>query len=670
MAMSGTITGTTNNQYITVKIDWSATSNLDANTSTITATMYARKSTSSSAATEGRGTWHLYIDGQSATFTWSSTPLKVNNDNKWVKIGATTKTVNHNTDGTKTLTISGDGGTNMTSWSSTSVSGTVTLATIPRETAATFDDNTHYFGGQVVIGLNRKDSSYTHTLKYVWNGNEVTIAENVGTTYTWTVPLSLISAITDTNQAYVEIDVITYKADGSVLGTTQNFLLCNVPNTAAPVINSITITDTGTVVPASWGLFIKGKSVLHVKVNASGQYGATVTGYRIEALDQVKNSNDVDVATIYSSGNIPVKVTVIDSRGLSTTTTQQAAVSAYDYAAPAINTFSAVRCNVDGEERDNGTYALVDLSCSISDLNGHNTMTARIYSMRSDTSTWVLEQEISPSGTSLTASYIIDNIAAAYTYAIKLEVDDYFTDLSGQPSTIIQTVAAEGAIISWLNGGLGIAFGKTAEDRLTADFGWKIRGRQGMELDSPLGLGSGGTGGTTKPTACAGIGAVYQDGTWDVSHLTATQQSAASFLQVIKSAILELEHPVGSTWVTFDDSDDPATRWGGTWEKIEGKMLLGSSSTHSTGDTGGQESVNTPDHIHATGMVVRTDGAAAGYMSGDGTTTKNLGTKTVRYFNSQGSASAARVYTGGPTSAGKISTMPPYIACNIWRRTA
>ena len=108
MALSGTISGSTNNQYISARITWTATQNQNANTSTITATFQVRKSSSSSAATTGNGKWTLKIGNTSKTFEKS---MNVVNNNSWVTIGSNTVTIAHNDDGTKSVSITGSGGT-------------------------------------------------------------------------------------------------------------------------------------------------------------------------------------------------------------------------------------------------------------------------------------------------------------------------------------------------------------------------------------------------------------------------------------------------------------------------------------------------------------------------------------------------------------------------------
>ena len=66
--------------------------------------------------------------------------------------------------------------------------------------------------------------------------------------------------------------------------------------------------------------------------------------------------------------------------------------------------------------------------------------------------------------------------------------------------------------------------------------------------------------------------------------------------------LLDRTYPVGSIYMSVS-STNPATLFGGTWEQLEGKFLLGASSGHAAGSTGGAETVKLstaqlPAHTH------------------------------------------------------------------------
>jgi microcystin-dependent protein len=100
----------------------------------------------------------------------------------------------------------------------------------------------------------------------------------------------------------------------------------------------------------------------------------------------------------------------------------------------------------------------------------------------------------------------------------------------------------------------------------------------------------------------------------------------------------------------------------GTWEKIEGRFLLGSSSSHTLGSTGGEENhtlttSEIPSHTH--GMTGVTD--TAGTYNAWGVVTKYA-------FVVSGSTYIENTTAAG--GGGSHNNMPPYYTVNIWRRTA
>lgn len=66
--------------------------------------------------------------------------------------------------------------------------------------------------------------------------------------------------------------------------------------------------------------------------------------------------------------------------------------------------------------------------------------------------------------------------------------------------------------------------------------------------------------------------------------------------------VLKLAYPVGSIYMSVNNTS-PATLFGGTWEAIGGRFLIGKDSTYSAGSTGGSATktiatANLPSHTH------------------------------------------------------------------------
>lgn len=470
---SGSFTGTTGNKYIKAKIEWSSTSDTVNNRSSVTASLYYAKSSSSTAATYGSYEGKLTINGSSKSFSKS---LTLNANDAWVLIGSHTVTVDHDSDGSKSININATGGIASLSFSSTNCSAMVTLDKIPRASVPAFTAAEFNIGGSMTVVLYPADPSFRHNVTYSWGSSKTgTIGTNIADRVSWTIPENFAEDVPNGTQGTLFITVETFMSNGTSLGKATRSTPCNVPASIVPTIGTITLSDVGGNVPSGWGVYVQGKSRLHVNVTASGRYNSRIVGYNIRALGTTIASNDVDVGIIQDSGTVSVEVTVTDSRGR--TATKNASIEVEDYASPEIQVFSVGRANEFGDPVDNGTFAKIPLKASGSSVANKNTVTAKIYHMRSDSMIWTLARTI-PVAYSIDQIIMIAEMVTSRSYAIKVEVSDAFS------STVAEAVLnAEGAVMGWKAGGIGISFGKSAEEPYTADFNWRIHGRKGAQFD-------------------------------------------------------------------------------------------------------------------------------------------------------------------------------------------
>lgn len=121
--------------------------------------------------------------------------------------------------------------------------------------------------------------------------------------------------------------------------------------------------------------------------------------------------------------------------------------------------------------------------------------------------------------------------------------------------------------------------------------------------------------------------------------------------------------PVGSVYMSVNPTS-PATLFGGTWQRIQGRFPLGADDAHPAGSTGGEEKValtseNNGPHTHRFEQnmgAILTDQHAAYQI-----TPINNG------WNGQQAVSYETVESG----LGKPhNNMPPYLSVYMWQRTA
>lgn len=129
-------------------------------------------------------------------------------------------------------------------------------------------------------------------------------------------------------------------------------------------------------------------------------------------------------------------------------------------------------------------------------------------------------------------------------------------------------------------------------------------------------------------------------------------------------------YPVGSIYMSVN-SDDPKDLFGGTWERIQGKFLLGandSTEAYNAGKTGG--SVNHVHNLDSNGFA-KTFFGGSSFQAKDKSTASWSGNakKTVSGTASTSSFTASYgTELGGKTAS--ANGMPPFLAVYIWKRTA
>lgn len=114
----------------------------------------------------------------------------------------------------------------------------------------------------------------------------------------------------------------------------------------------------------------------------------------------------------------------------------------------------------------------------------------------------------------------------------------------------------------------------------------------------------------------------------------------------------------------------------GTWEKVEGKFLLGSSSSHPAGNTGGEESHTLtidemPRHNHRVQApnynTANTTVTQAGIVLNQGNNWVQPGANNLNGDVFADVAANAATFTGGGQAH---NNMPPYLSVDMWRRIA
>ena len=204
MALSGSFSGSILGGNYKLRVDWSATQNVSGNTSKITCTMYLVQASSWGLGISSRSDNSTTING--TKYTWAS-PAISNGGGKTTKLATVTSgNIAHNSDGSKSVTISSTFELNATisgTYRDTiTASATITLNTIPRATQPTISASSADMGAAVTVTMDRASSSFTHDLSYkVGSGSYVSIATERGTSYPIPGPCRMWPAASRTTPA-------------------------------------------------------------------------------------------------------------------------------------------------------------------------------------------------------------------------------------------------------------------------------------------------------------------------------------------------------------------------------------------------------------------------------------------------------------------------------------
>lgn len=452
-----------------LRLDYEVTKQSTAdNKSTVHMVLYLYANTTGSYNQDGDAYWS--INGKKTYYTFSYTSPA------WYVLGERTEEISHNNDGTKTVTLSGvwcsaiSGG-----WApySLSVSGEVTLPTIPRATTPGIGGVT--MGETAHISLPRASSGFTHTLRYVFGGAAETIASGVTTGYDWLVPQSLAAQIPDAASGKGTLTCETYSGS-TLIGTKSVTFTASVPGSMKPAVLSgwaaVTYDNSGTAAEnmAAW---VQGYSKAKAAFDASKvtcRQGAGVSKFSITYLGKTTEGNPCRTETISTTG-ATVRCTVTDSRGL--TAWEDFNIALLEYAPPALVGADLFRSDGEGTAADGGAHIAGVARVRYSEMGGLNSVTLKGY--------WKSVGGGYGAGETLTVGTV-----GLVTGDVEISPDRSYvallvlTDSLGNTARYEENIPTEKVTFHLKEGGKGAAFGKAAETEgvleLAEDWHLKLTG--------------------------------------------------------------------------------------------------------------------------------------------------------------------------------------------------
>lgn len=470
MAASGTIQQAIRTGY-RLQIAWEVTSQSVANnTSSVTAKVQLVSTGSSytinsSASKSGS----LTINGTKYSFTFTAAL----SGNQTKTIYTKTVTVSHNADGTKTCAFSATAGINVTLsgtyYGNVTASGNGTFNTIARASSISSVTSSVSINGTntCTVAISRASSSFTHTVVFSF-GSYTKSNTGVGTSTSYAIPTSWINAMPNATSGTAKVTVTTYSGSTKIGSAVSKNFTVTVPSTVVPTISAVSIAETVSGINAQFGGFVQSKSRAKITTTAAGVYGSIIKAYKTVVDGKSYTGSAPTTGVLNTAGNRTATITVTDSRGRTASTTRTITVIAY--AAPKINTFTAIRANGLGTADDNGTNALARIKFSVSAVNDKNTKSYTVEYRQKGTDTWT--QAATGSVYSYDSNMMLNiNASPDASYDLRLSVKDFFGT-----TIALSEIATAFTLVDYNASGKGLAFGKVSE----VD--------NGMEIDLPLSI--------------------------------------------------------------------------------------------------------------------------------------------------------------------------------------
>lgn len=531
-------------------------------------------------------------------------------------------------------TFKGNGTDNVTSIVTFDLSLAVEYELNQMPSSFTLDKATVKAGQTITATITPYRASYGHQLLCDYNGHQIATAIlQPGTTAaTLTIPTSWLSDIPYASSAACTVTLRCWEGSStSFFGYTSKTVTFTLPDDAGPTVGAVSVapllTVGGTTYPSVIaGGYVQNKSGYSAAFSgATCKYGAVVSAYSISGGGYSGSGASFASGLLRTAGKQTITFKVVDSRGLTATKTVDITVTAYN--PPQVTALAAWRVNAEGAADGMGTRGKWRAAWSFSDLGGANALTSKAYIKPVNGTETELGTLDGGDGTRWIAgtdgTKLTLEIIKRYVLRVTL------TDAYGTVERTVEIPSAHFAMHMNAQGnGICIGGASTMEDA--------------VEIPAEYDLGFKGKRYTRLPN-------------------------------VLDS------YPVGAIYIS-GVSTSPAALFGGTWEQIKGRFLLGTGANEANstnkwgalsagaynaaaGEKGGAAQITLttaqmPTHSHQFERIPITQPemtTGGNYYAEQSTTVGSL----------------VKTQTTYPAGEGKAhSNMPPYLAVYIWKRTA
>lgn len=550
-------------------------------------------------------------------------------------LGTASKTVTHNDNGAKTVSVSASFTTGV-SLGTLTTSRNITLTTISRLSSLSVGNGT--LGIAQTLTISEPTSSNNHKITYTCGSIEGYILGSASATSTsnsvsWTPPVPLAKQNTKGTSVAATITLYTYNGNGAYVGSKSYSITLAIPASVKPTL-TIDVSDP-TGYKDTYGNYVQGKSKIKVTPTAKIAQGASIVEYEYVIGGTQYKGDTVETSAISQSGSITVKVKATDTRGRYAEVEQIVTVLAYSV--PSLEITRVERTDSSGVPRKDGAYLTAYFNASIISLSSLNKATLKVKTKKKTNTSWGTEVTIASevSDYSVTGGNYTFAADTASSYDVMMTLSDSFN----VPVQRTATGSSCTKVFSVFSEGKGFAVGKVAEKENTFEVGWNAQFNNDVNINEVNFKPSD----SFKEHWAAILNGETPSGT---------------------NPLLDLIHPVGSIyWSTNITS--PETLFGGTWEQIKDTFILAAGDSYSAGSTGGEANHTlTIDELPSHRHYLKYGNVYIGYLNSNAV--KSNSNALYKYNVSREDALYGEDRGGNQPH----NNMPPYLVAYCWKRTA
>lgn len=469
-------------------------------------------------------------------------------------------------------------------------------------------------GQEMTIRISRASSAFSDTVTWRCGSISGTLAEQTtGSELKWTPPVDLAAQAPDSTAVPVVLTIQTF-VSGSQVGSRETNVSCTVPDSVVPTVTAEVTDRMGYL--GRYGGYVQSQSQARVVTTAAGVYGSSIRSIAARCGSLTGSGADVSFA-LGDSGEVPITVTVTDSRGR--TAQWASSINVLSYRKPQAVVTQAYRCDSEGNQQPDGDWLRVVFDGSVTALTGNSATyrgLCRVHGGEEERSVLLADYT---GQTTVTGGSFLLTAGLDTGYDCFVTVQDDFS-----------TVQSPGALVS-------VAFALLDFDRQNKAVGIGMRAKNPGKVS---------------------IGLDVNMEEHRLGNLLDPEENQDAATKGYVEQVVRGVFPIGYVYLSTD-STSPAAIFGGTWEQLQGRFLLGAGDDYPAGSTGG-EAVHTltveemPSHSH-----MQYVGANSGSW---GIRRDHVDDQDCEKYP-QGESGA----TGGNQPH---NNMPPYLAVYMWKRVA